>query len=590
MLTELRIADLGVIDDATVEFGPGFTAVTGETGAGKTMVVTGLGLLIGGRADSGLVRSGSARALIEGRLGLDADLTRAVEDAGGELDDGEVLLSRVLTASRSRARVGGVQVPLPTLADVVGERITIHGQSEQLRLGSADRQREVLDTYAVQRGVGGAPGARQPGFDAVPVATAMPGEAEVGHGEVLAEYRSWWARRRAWRAELADLTERAQERARELAALEFGLGEIAKAEPQPGEDEVLRAEARRLQAADDLRLAARTALVALAGDDEAVDDAPDVLGLLSVARRALAAETDADPQLEALNQRLDEASWALTDVAGDLASYLASLEADPARLEWIASRLSELQTLSRRYGPSIDDVLAWAEQAAVDVGRLSGSDDRIAELDGLLAEADAALAALASTLGRRRRDAAAELSALVEAELAALAMPRARLSFELTPTDELGPHGGEQVALLFSANPGSPPGPLAKVASGGELSRVRLALEVVLAAQSDGHTFVFDEVDAGVGGAVALEIGRRLARLAEHSQVIVVTHLAQVAAFADRHYMVSKADEGQVTTSGVRLVTADDRLDVLATMMGGLESSESALAHARELLEVRGAG
>ena len=565
MLTELHIADLGVIDDATVEFGPGFTAVTGETGAGKTMVVTGLGLLIGGRADSGLVRSGSSRALVEGRLSVDADLARAVEDAGGQLDDGEVLLSRVLTASRSRARVGGVQVPLPTLSDVVGERITIHGQSEQLRLGSADRQREVLDTFAT-------------------TTTRAGDEVGAGHQEVLTEYRSWWARRRVWRAELADLNERAQERARMLAALEFGLGEIEKASPESGEDDALRAEARRLQAADDLRLAARSALVAVAGDSDAVDNAPDVLGLLSVARRAVAAETDADPQLAAFGQRLDEASWALSDVAGELASYLASLEADPARLESIASRLSELQGLSRRYGPSIDDVLAWAEQAAVDAGRLAGSDDRIGELESLLTEADAALAALAVSVGQRRRTAAAELSALVETELAALAMPRARLSFELIPADELGPHGGEHVALLFSANPGSAPGPLAKVASGGELSRVRLALEVVLAAQSDGHTFIFDEVDAGVGGSVALEIGRRLALLARHAQVVVVTHLAQVAAFADRHYVVHKADDGQVTASGIREVLDEERVDELSRMMAGLDGTEAARAHAAELL------
>ena len=565
MLTELHIADLGVIDDATVEFGPGFTAVTGETGAGKTMVVTGLGLLIGGRADSGLVRSGSSRALVEGRLSVDADLARAVEDAGGQLDDGEVLLSRVLTASRSRARVGGVQVPLPTLSDVVGERITIHGQSEQLRLGSADRQREVLDTFAT-------------------TTTRAGDEVGAGHQEVLTEYRSWWARRRVWRAELADLIERAQERARMLAALEFGLGEIEKASPESGEDDALRAEARRLQAADDLRLAARSALVAVAGDSDAVDNAPDVLGLLSVARRAVSAETDADPQLAAFGQRLDEASWALSDVAGELASYLASLEADPARLESIASRLSELQGLSRRYGPSIDDVLAWAEQAAVDAGRLAGSDDRIGELESLLTEADAALAALAVSVGQRRRTAAAELSALVETELAALAMPRARLSFELIPADELGPHGGEHVALLFSANPGSAPGPLAKVASGGELSRVRLALEVVLAAQSDGHTFIFDEVDAGVGGSVALEIGRRLALLARHAQVVVVTHLAQVAAFADRHYVVHKADDGQVTASGIREVLDEERVDELSRMMAGLDGTEAARAHAAELL------
>lgn len=555
MLTELRIADLGVIDDAVVEFGPGFTVVTGETGAGKTMVVSGLGLLIGGRADTGLVRVGAQRALVEGRLTADAALAAAVDDAGGTLDAGEVLLTRTLTPARSRARVGGVQVPLPQLAEVVGERVTIHGQSEQVRLGSTERQRDVLDAFAGPE-----------------------------HLARLATYRERWAERRAWLAERAELAEQAQARARELALLEFGLGEIEKADPQPDEDEALQAEARRLQATDDLRLAARTALVVLAGDDEAVDDAPSTLGLVAAARRGLAGGRDTDAELALLAGRLDEVSYLLADLAGDLASYLASLDADPARLEWIAGRLAELQALARKYGPGLDGVLAWAQRAATDAARLAGSDDRIAELDARIAAADAELAALASTLGERRRAAASDLAGRVEDELAALAMPRARLVFDVGEAGELGPHGADHVALLFSANPGSAPAPLARVASGGELSRVRLALEVVLAAGNEGHTFVFDEVDAGVGGAVALEIGRRLARLAEHAQVVVVTHLAQVAAFADRHYVVQKADDGQVTTSGIREVADADRAAELARMMAGLEGTQAARDHAAELL------
>lgn len=555
MLTELRIADLGVIDDAVLEFGSGFTVVTGETGAGKTMVVSGLNLLIGGRADTGLVRVGAERALLEGRLTADATLTAAVDEVGGALDDGEVLLTRVLTSSRSRARVGGVQVPLPQLAEMVGERVTVHGQSEQVRLGSPDRQRDVLDAFAGPE-----------------------------HQARLATYRARWTERRGWLAERAALAGQTQARARELALLEFGLAEIEKAAPRPGEDEELQGEARRLQATDDLRLAARTALVALAGDDDAVDDVPSTLGLVAAARRGLAAARDDDPELATLAGRLDEVGYLLDDLAGDLASYLASLDADPARLEWIAGRLAELQALTRKYGPGVDAVLAWAERAATDAARLAGSDDRIAELDAALAGADAELADLGRALGERRRAAASDLAGRVEAELGALALPRARLVFDVTDAGELGPHGGDQVSLLFTANPGSAPAPLARVASGGELSRVRLALEVVLAAGNEGHTFVFDEVDAGVGGAVALEIGRRLARLAQHAQVIVVTHLAQVAAFADRHYVVHKADDGQVTTSGIREVADADRAAELARMMAGLEGTYAARAHAAELL------
>ncbi len=555
MLTELRISGLGVIDDATLELGPGFTAVTGETGAGKTMVVSGLGLLSGGKAESRLIRHGAARALVEGRLVADAELGAVVDEAGGTVEDGEVLLSRVLTASRSRALVGGTQVTLPGLVDVVGERITIHGQSEQIRLGSAERQREVLDAFG---------GAR--------LAT------------LLGDYRERWAQQRAWSAERADLVAASQARARELALLEFGLGEIEKVDPQPGEDAALAAEQRRLQAVDDLRLGAKAAIVALAGDDEAYADDPTALGLVGAARKALASIAADDAAAADLARRVDEAAFLLSDAAGDLASYAAGLDADPVRLEWIAGRLADLQGLTRKYGDTIDDVLAWGARAAGEVGRLAGSDERITELDGLLAVVRDDLAALAGRISAARVEAASELAGRVEAELAALAMPRARLAFEVAPLPDLGPHGGDQVVLVFSANPGSAPAPLAKVASGGELSRVRLALEVVLAAGAEGHTFVFDEVDAGVGGSVALEIGRRLARLAEHAQVVVVTHLAQVAAFADRHFVVHKADDGQVTTSGVREVAGEERVDELARMMAGLEGTDAARAHAGELL------
>jgi DNA repair protein RecN (Recombination protein N) len=559
MLTELRIARLGVIDDATVELGPGFTAVTGETGAGKTMVVSGLGLLTGGKAESRLIRHGADRALVEGRLAADDELAAAVDAAGGTVEEGEVLLSRVLMPSRSRALLGGAQVTAPGLADAVGERITIHGQSEQIRLGSAERQREVLDAF------GGAPLAA-----------------------LLTDYRTRWAQQRAWSAEHHQLTVDARARARELALLEFGLGEVEKVDPQPGEDDALLAEQRRLQSVDDLRLGARAAITALAGDDESYADDPTALGLVGAARKALASIAADDEAAAALARRVDEAAFLLSDAAGDLASYVAGLDADPARLEWIAERLAALQGLTRKYGTTIDEVLAWSQRAAADVGRLTGSDERITELEGLLAAGRAELEALAGRITALRTASATELAALVEAELAALAMPNARLAFDVTPLEDLGPHGVDAVALLFSANPGSAPAPLAKVASGGELSRVRLALEVVLASGAEGHTFVFDEVDAGVGGTVALEIGRRLARLAEHAQVIVVTHLAQVAAFADRHYVVHKADDGQVTTSGVREVAADERVDELARMMAGLDGTDAARAHATELLSEAG--
>jgi DNA repair protein RecN (Recombination protein N) len=557
MLTQLRIASLGVIDEAVLELGAGFTAVTGETGAGKTMVVSSLGLLLGDKAEVRLIRHGSGRALVEGRITVDDAVTASVDALGGELDDGELLLTRVLTAARSRALVGGVQVPLGTLGDVVGERITIHGQSEQLRLGSSERQREVLDAFAG------------------PELT-----------QVLADYRAHYTEYRAIAAERAALVAAAHERARELAMLEFGLTEIEKAAPQAGEDAALRAEAKRLQATDDLRAGARAAMVALAGDDESYGDEPNAMGLVAAGRRALDGIAEDDPDVGVLAGRVAEAGYLLADAAGELASYLAGLDADPARLEWIAERLSALQGLTRRYGDSVDDVLAWGAEAAARASELRGSDDRIETLTAALASLDAELDAEASRLRALRTAAASELKGLVEAELGALALPRASCAFEVTRADR-GVAGADHVQLLFSANPGSAPAPLAKVASGGELSRVRLALEVVLASaeKAEGRTFVFDEVDAGVGGAVALEIGRRLARLARTAQVIVVTHLAQVAAFADRQYVVAKADDGQVTTSGVREVMGEERVGELARMMAGLDGTDAARAHAEELLD-----
>lgn len=558
MLAELRIADLGVIGDATVEPGPGFTAVTGETGAGKTMIVTGLALLAGAKADPRLVRSGASRALVEGRWQVAGDQTELLAELGAETEDGEVLVSRHLGANRSRMTVGGAQVPLATGAALVGEWVTVHGQSEQLRLGTPERQLEVLDRYA---------------------GAALATDLET--------YRADYAARRAAAAELAELTTQSQARARELDLLRFGLDEIATVDPQPGEDRALAAEAVRLQAVDDLRRAAHAALIALAGDEDAYDT-PDALSLAGAARKALAPAVEKDAELAPIAEELAGAAAGLADVASSLASYAASLDADPLRLEWIAGRRAELAHLTRKYGDTVDEVLAWAADAVGRVTQLDAGDDRVAELRVTIDGLDERLRSAADRITAQRQAAAGELARLVAAELTALAMPKARLAFELTPS-ELGPNGADQVNLLFSANPGSAPGPLGKVASGGELSRVRLALEVVLATEASGETFVFDEVDAGVGGAVALEIGRRLARLAERCQVIVVTHLAQVAAFADRHYVVAKSDDGSVTTSGVRLVTDDERLETLARMMGGLESSDSSLAHARELLaSVRG--
>ncbi|HLT61335.1 MAG TPA: DNA repair protein RecN, partial [Microlunatus sp.] len=534
MISELRISNLGVINSATLELDRGLTVVTGETGAGKTMIVTGMGLLLGARSDPKAVRTGAERARVECVLTeVDAATRDKVDELGGELDGDELVIARQVTAAgRSRSWVGGAQVPVGAASEVVEELITIHGQSEQLRLTSPDRQRELLDAYA---------------GDAV--------------GPALAGYRERYAERQRARAELAELTEQAQSRAREIDLLRFGLAEIEKIAPEPGEDIALAAEADRLQRGDDLRQAAAAAMTALAGTE---DEAGGAMSALAVARKEIDRLAATDGDAEKLAGRIHDLGYALTDLTSAVADYLNGLDAEPGRLEQITERRAELATLTRKYGSNCDEVLAWAAEAANRLAGLESGDERIEQLTARIAELDTELTELAGTIGAARREAAARFAELVEAELAALAMPHARLSFAVTETD-LGPHGADQVELLFSANPGSEPRGLGKVASGGELSRVRLAIEVILAAESGNRgTFVFDEVDAGVGGKVAVEIGRRLAGLARHAQVVVVTHLAQVAAFGDRHYVVAKADDGQVTTSGIQPVSDEERAAELA--------------------------
>jgi len=555
MITELRIADLGVINDATISPHPGLTVVTGETGAGKTMIISGLGLLLGGRADPRSVRRGSERARVEGRFKIEnPEQLQQVNDAGGELDDDELIVARHLTsAGRSRAYLGGAQVPASVCAEMTATLVRIHGQAEQERLTGADRQRQLLDRFA------GAPAL-----------------------EPLARYSVLWAEDHAVRAELGQLRTESQRRAREIDLLRFGLDEIERIAPAPGEDVALAAETVRLQSADDLRDSAQAAVHALAGPD---DEAGGALAMLSAARKVFDAAVSRDPAAMRLGERLADVGIQLSDVTADLARYLDSLESEPGRLEQIAERRAHLNTLTRKYGASCDEVLQWAAESTVRLTQLEQSDDRIAMLERRVEELKAELTSLAAEIGAARRKAATKFSELVLAELAALAMPHARLNFDVTSAD-LGPSGADRVDLMFSANPGSEVRSLGRVASGGELSRVRLALEVVLAADHEAVTLVFDEVDAGVGGKVAVEVGRRLARLSQHTQVIVVTHLAQVAAFADRHYVVVKADDGQVTISGVVQVADDDRAIELARMMAGLDTTESALAHAGELVEL----
>ncbi|MER6224739.1 DNA repair protein RecN [Streptomyces sp900105755] len=565
----MRIRSLGVIDDAVVELSPGFTAVTGETGAGKTMVVTSLGLLLGGRADPALVRIGSERAVVEGRVTVPEGASAAVraEEAGAELDDGALLISRTVSAEgRSRAHLGGRSVPVGLLADLADDLVAVHGQTDQQGLLKLSRQRQALDRYA---------------GDGVAVPLAKYGEA----------YR----RLRAVAVELEEIVTRARERAQEADMLRYGLDEIAGVEPRAGEDVELAEEAERLGHAEALSSAATAAHSALAGnpeDPEGIDAATLVAG----AHRALEAVRSHDPALAALADRIGEVGILLGDVAGELAGYADDLDADPLRLAAVEERRAALTALTRKYGESIDAVLAWGEQGAARLTELDGDDERI---DELTAERDALrteLGGLAQALTDARTEAAERFAAAVTAELGSLAMPHARVSFAIRQTEDpegvevggravaYGPSGADEVELLLAPHPGAPPRPIAKGASGGELSRVMLAVEVVFAGTDPVPTYLFDEVDAGVGGKAAVEIGRRLAKLAKSAQVVVVTHLPQVAAFADRQLLVEKTNDGSVTRSGVKVLEGEERVRELSRMLAGQEDSETARAHAEELL------
>ncbi len=564
MIEQIRIQGLGVIADAVLEPHPGFTALTGETGAGKTMVLSGLDLLLGGQAETGLVRSTSTgqdgaggRAEVEGVFVVPADGAAAVRvrEAGGELDDGTLLVARTVSAQgRSRAYAGGRTVPAALLAQLAPDLVAVHSQSQQLRLLQPAAAREALDRY---------------------------GGATVA--EPYAAYRSAWDALRAVRSELASVVDSARERLREADLLRHGLQEIAAVEPVPGEDEALRAEAERLAHAEALRTAAATAHAQLNRDD-AYASHPDVATLLGSARHALDGQRAYDPALARLADRAAELGALAADLATDLATYTAAVETDPARLAAVEERRAALLGLLRRYGDSLDEVLTWAETAAARLAELDGDDDRIAALQDEERTLCARLAEHGAALGAARAAAAERFGPAVSAELAALAMPHATLQVALRPREEPGPHGQEDVELLLTPHTGAEPGPLGVVASGGERSRLMLAIEVVLAGSQPVPAMVFDEVDAGIGGRAAVEVGRRLARLARTTQVLVVTHLPQVAAFADLQVVVEKAADGGVTRSGLHPVQGRDRVRELARMLAGLDESRTAAEHAKELL------
>lgn len=560
MIEEMRLRGLGVIAEATLPMGPGFTAITGETGAGKTMVVTGLGLLLGQRADSGAVRAGSPQASVDGVWIVDetGPVAERVREAGGDVEPigggrSELYLGRVLSSEgRSRASVGGRPAPAAVLADLAEQLIVVHGQSDQLRLKSATAQRDALDRF--------------------------------GGAELVAVRDRYRAAFEAWRAVDAELTQLDADRdarRREADDLRARIADIEAVAPQPGEDVVLAERAEKLANVEELRTAAATAHDVLSNDD----DLPDAVSLLAEARRAIERSSASDPALAVFVEPLADLGYRAADLVTGLSAYLADLdESGPQELAAIEERRAALGALLRVHG-TLDEALALLESGSARLVELDDDGDRIERLRAQRDELSESLDAAAAELTAARTAAAERLGAAVTAELRELALPDARLVVSVDPGTPSA-FGRDDVTILLAPHPGADLRPVAKGASGGELSRVMLAIEVVIAGTDPVPTFVFDEVDAGIGGAAAIEVGRRLARLAETSQVIVVTHLAQVAAFATNHLTVVKSNDGSVTASSVRRLEGGDREAEMARLLSGLPDSGAAIEHARELLNL----
>lgn len=567
MIQEIQISNLGVITEATLPLGPGLTVVTGETGAGKTMVITALSLLLGRRADAGAVRNGAKHALAEAVVHLPPD--HHVLDAAGQAgafiepagENSELLLSRSLSAQgRSRATIGGRSAPVGLLAELGHDLVAVHGQSDQIRLKEPVAQRDALDRFAGS-----------------------------SLSRTLSNYQRAYRQWRSAAKELASLKTESRNRVREAENLRLALDEIDSLDPQPGEDESLREQSMKLGNVESLRTASQQAQAVIDSEDF---ENPGVTTLVETARGVLSQASDDDAGLAAFAERAAELGILASELSSDLAAYVADLDEEgPERLAQIEARRADLSKLMRKYAPSIDEVLAWASESRIRLEQLGGDDSRIEALEVEVVDLEHKVVSLASDLSDARRKAAKKLSTQVSAELKALAMPDAKLVIEVNELDEPGAFGQDAISMLLAPHAGASPRPLGKGASGGELSRVMLAIEVVLAAVDPVPTFVFDEVDQGVGGKAAVAIGERLAMLAKHVQVIVVTHLPQVAAYADRHIRViknsdakSKAGAGY-TASDVISLDQEARVKELARMLAGQEESDTAQAHAEELLE-----
>jgi DNA repair protein RecN (Recombination protein N) len=551
VIESIGIRNLGVIESAQLELGNGFIALTGETGAGKTMVLNALNLLLGGRADSGMVRSGESQLFVEGIwLVEDSALAAEIEQTGAQLDDGRLFVNRgVSSDGRSRAALGGAQVPVGTLAQIAGRLVTVHGQSDQTRLRSSSAQRDALDDY---------------GAEAVLSAKAAYQSAFIAYKELAAR--------------LARLEQSSAQDLARVQSLRELLSSLEKLAPEA--DELVQIEERinRLANVEQLRHSANLAHEVLAGEEEPT-------GLQLLARAVKVLDQVSDPVLQELATRLGELASLASDASAELASFLVDLEADPAQLEALQLRKSELIAMERKVGLSLNEILTQIPAWQSELIDLDSSDEQVEKLQMQFSALESQLAHAARELTRARNSAARNLEHQVGNELSQLAMGSAKFTVAISELSDFESSGLDRVEFLL-ANAGTEARPIAKSASGGELSRIMLAIELVIVANRDLPTMIFDEVDAGVGGQAAVELGRRLRKLSEKTQVIVVTHLPQVAAFANRQIRVSKSVNGDVTSSSIAILELEERTRELARMLSGNPDSDVALQHARELLNI----
>jgi len=564
-LEEISIRSIGVIEHSTLEISPGLTVLTGETGAGKTMILTALNLILGGKSDSSLVRKGSERLVASGCFSVPKSMQDSFEEHGLQVEDGQLILTRTVSADgKSKATSNAISVPSSALAAASENLVEVHAQAANLNMTKAAKQRDLLDRF---------------------------GGKEL-HSS-LVHYQSELANYHELKSRIAAMKKSIDSRDAQLSELREFAAVMGKLKLERGELQEITIEIGRLSSVEDLRLAAQNASSVIEEEESGS------LTTLGITRKSLDSVRAKDPQIEELYQRVSEAFFLVDDAKGVLASYIANLEADPARLDYLNARKAEINSLIKKYGGSQsgdDELIALIERFESSknaIADLEGGDERLKELETELVGIKKKLVAAAKTLTSSRSENATKLSKEVTKEIQQLSMPHTSFHCQVQSADynalkesDFTALGCDEIAMLIQGHKDGPLVPLAKGASGGEMSRVMLALEVVLAATHPVGTYVFDEVDAGVGGKAAIEVGRRLHALSQHAQVIVVTHLPQVAAWADSHFVVTKNSDGSVTESNVRKVVKEDRVEEIARMLAGMESSTSAREHATELLEL----